>query len=397
MRVLMAHVRYRLPGGEDAAFDRDLSLLRDAGVEVLGVDPSSYAFDELRFSERLSVALSRGDHAVGRGLIRQAIDEFAPDVVHFHNLHPLLGVGAMAEASGRAAVVQTLHNYRLSCIAGTHMRSGALCEACTPGRRREGVLGACYRSSRLQSLVMSQAEDARWRLMQSGLPDTTLCLTEFAARRVGAFAPAATVRVVPNSVPAGEGLGRQGRDGTVFIGRLSAEKGALELVRSWPLAAPVLTIVGDGPDEAACRREAEGKPVRFLGRVEAAEARALLRRSLAVVIPSRCFEGLPTVMLEALAEGTPPVAFDLGGMSVLSAVDERLLAPAFDADALVRRALDVATLPAEEWSALARACVEEHASTYANVGHVAALLDVYRDATRAARPRVNGAKAGRVA
>jgi glycosyltransferase involved in cell wall biosynthesis len=52
--------------------------------------------------------------------------------------------------------------------------------------------------------------------------------------------------------------------------------------------------------------------VRFLGHKQQDELRALYSGALAVVMPSLCYEVFPLVALEALREGTPLIARDLG-------------------------------------------------------------------------------------
>ena len=91
-------------------------------------------------------------------------------------------------------------------------------------------------------------------------------------------------------------------EGAVFVGRLSAEKGADLLVRAWRAAGrpgdPHRR--GDGPDRDRVAELAAGTPgVRFLGRLDAAGVAAEIRRAAVVVVPSLWYEGFPTVVAEA--------------------------------------------------------------------------------------------------
>ena len=53
------------------------------------------------------------------------------DVAHFHNTFPLVSpAGYYAARKSGLAVVQTLHNFRLICPAGTLFRDGKVCEEC---------------------------------------------------------------------------------------------------------------------------------------------------------------------------------------------------------------------------------------------------------------------------
>ena len=160
MKVLLAHVRYRYPGGEDVVFSMEHELLEKAGVEVEALDLASSAVGGLRHSERLRLAMHYSDHQLGRRLIRDKILSFQPQVVHFHNLYPILGPGAIDEARHLGcATVQTLHNFRLSCLNGRHFdfSRGVVCEYCRPTHFIDGVARACYRSSRIQSFLQQGA------------------------------------------------------------------------------------------------------------------------------------------------------------------------------------------------------------------------------------------------
>ena len=80
------------------------------------------------------------------------------EIVHAHNLFPALGPGVIRTAfTEGTAVVLTLHNYRLMCIAGTFFRDGRICQDCFGHQPWPGVLHACYRGSRAQSAVVGAA------------------------------------------------------------------------------------------------------------------------------------------------------------------------------------------------------------------------------------------------
>ena len=70
------------------------------------------------------------------------------DVVHVHNLFPLLSPAVLRAASDAGArVVVTLHNYRLLCLPATLLRDEAICESCVGHTPWRGVVHRCYRGS----------------------------------------------------------------------------------------------------------------------------------------------------------------------------------------------------------------------------------------------------------
>lgn len=111
----------------------------------------------------------------------------------------------------------------------------------------------------------------------------------------------------------------------IFVGRVVELKGmavlleALQTVRS-SNPDTTLTVVGDGPDrasfEAAAKKAGLGKAVDFVGSKSQAEVAELLSQSDIFVLPSFA-EGVPVVLMEAMASGLPVVTTTVGGISEL--------------------------------------------------------------------------------
>jgi len=120
------------------------------------------------------------------------------------------------------------------------------------------------------------------------------------ARRLGAE----RVRVVPNAVELPpEPVEEADPPYVLFAGRLSPEKGILELVEA--AEALPLVVVGDGP-----LRE---RVPQARGMVPRAELERLLAGAAVVAVPSRR-EGFGLVAAEAMAYGKPVVASAVGGL-----------------------------------------------------------------------------------
>ena len=131
----------------------------------------------------------------------------------------------------------------------------------------------------------------------------------------------------------------------VFVGRLSREKGILELLDAWQRIQPAnATLLVAGPDmpdspwdagpEARARVVRHGlqSSVRFLGPME--RPAELLQLADLAVQPSH-FEALGLSAIEALACGVPVIASDVGGLPefVIDGTNGRLVPPG-DVDAL---------------------------------------------------------------
>lgn len=127
------------------------------------------------------------------------------------------------------------------------------------------------------------------------------------------------------------------------VGRLEPQKGIdllLEAIKAVTTQVPdvVFVIIGDGPDRTTLQRRAAelqiDRSVRFLGRRH--DVPRWYKRATALVLPSR-WEGMPNVVLEAMASGTPVIATRVEGIAELLEDEvSGLVVPVNDAAALSR-------------------------------------------------------------
>ena len=141
----------------------------------------------------------------------------------------------------------------------------------------------------------------------------------------------------------------------LFIGRLTEIKGADVLIRAISeMPGTDLTIAGDGDlrDSLAALARELGVQATFTGLVDRIEKRQLLADCDALVIPSILLsreraEGVPLVLLEAMAAGKPVIASRCGGLTdVIIDGDNGLLFDAGDEKMLAARLRELLAEPA---------------------------------------------------
>jgi glycosyltransferase involved in cell wall biosynthesis len=137
--------------------------------------------------------------------------------------------------------------------------------------------------------------------------------------------------VIANGVDAASFRGTAGarRPGELlFVGRLAEQKNPGVLLDAMNILGrdATLRIIGDGELQDSLQAKAAGlglSAVRFEGRRPAAEVAAAYARASALVMPST-HEGMPLVLLEAMAAGVPVVAsalpeiLEVGGGALLT-------------------------------------------------------------------------------
>jgi glycosyltransferase involved in cell wall biosynthesis len=122
------------------------------------------------------------------------------------------------------------------------------------------------------------------------------------------------IRVIPNGIQVPFGAQSSGTK-VVYIGRLIRNKGIADLLLAMRQFhdAEVL-IVGDGPDRNRLESLAEGMSVTFTGQVMPSAIVDYLQQARMLVLPSYLGDGLPNVILEAMACGVPVVATRTAGI-----------------------------------------------------------------------------------
>lgn len=311
MRILLLHSRYAsgAASGENRVVEDEARLLTEAGHSVRIYAPAVQS-DRPTLQVGVDAIWSRSAARATSAAIR----EHRPDVVHVHNLYPVLSPAVIrtARAAG-VPVVMTIHNFRLACLAATLLRDGRVCESCVGHLPWRGVVHGCYRGSRAASTaVFSSVALHRATRTYDGVSRFAV-VSAFIARRLsraGLEPRRAIVR--PNFSWAAERRTGPG-DYFLYLGRLSQEKGLAPLVLEWPSSA-ALVVAGDGPEKPAIERAARGRSVEFVGAVEPDRARTLIANARALVLPSLCYEGAPRVIVEAFAAGVPVLASRIGGI-----------------------------------------------------------------------------------
>lgn len=308
MRVLFVHSRYssQQPSGENVAVDQQVAALRRGSVDVAVVQQST----DTRQKEPFYRLRAAATVATGRGPTPMTtVAEWQPDVIHVHNLFPNFGRRWIETVT--TPVVATLHNYRPLCPAGTFFRDGHACTDCLEaGSAWPSVVHGCYRGSRLQTLPV--ATSTRFANDPLLLRAAALVVLHEKMKQLYIDAGVAPEKlhvlsnfIVGDKVPeVGTGAGGY----WLFVGRLSPEKGILHALQHWPDRHRLL-VVGSGPLDAEVRARA-GPSVEVLGARPRDVVQQLISDAIGLVFPSQMYEGLALVCLEALAAGTPILAWE---------------------------------------------------------------------------------------
>jgi glycosyltransferase involved in cell wall biosynthesis len=332
LRVLLAHNRYRVSGGEERHVDLLANALEEAGITVDVFEPTSSAIDARRVRRvALGATLTYRPH--GRRSLMARLESLRPDVVHFHNIWPLLTPAALhAARDSGARVLLTLHNFRFACVSGTLTAGGKVHDDCLAGSSLRCAIRN-PRQSWLETAAYAVAISIQRRLgLLDRWVDTLIAPSEFvagSARRAGLRSP---IDVIPHGVPIVRAVADR-HDYALFAGRLSPEKGVDTLLAAAARVPEVPVLVaGAGPLEPALRA---ANNITYLGALAPAELDRVRSRARFTVVPSEAPESFGLSAAESMAAGVPVVASRIGALP--EAVDDGvtgLLVPPGDAEAL---------------------------------------------------------------
>ena len=342
--VLIVHSRYRQRGGEDTAAENEIRLLMMHGHRVLLYErenPGVFFPHSLYFN--IKVFLD----------IRKIIKKERVDIVHVHNTWMAVSRSVYYAALGMGVpVVQTLHNFRLICPAAILYRDGAVCEDCIRYGLKAGVRRRCYRGSFAYTLAcaLDSAVHQRTGILRKV---HFICLSEFNKQKMLRINDKGAKRIDPGKVYVKpnfiwerpeETVITDGklRDGFIFAGRLTEEKGVRILLKAWELLgdeAPQLRIYGKGDLAGWCRKEIDGKHLNatLMGEADHHALLEAMGRAEAFIFPSVWYEGFPMTVIESLSLGTPVIAGGSGnGIQLIEEGSNGLLYKPGSAKALAR-------------------------------------------------------------
>lgn len=313
MKILQIHNKYLQYGGEDAVVENEFKLLKAHGHFVRQV-----------FFENTSVKLTRMfSNSRAYALVKGEILDFKPDVIHVHNIFYNASPSVLRAAKHQGIpVIMTLHNYRLLCTGALFLRESSVCTKCKDLLfPYYGIKYKCFQGSLPKSIALSIF--IGWQKMVhtwQNHVDKFIVLTPFIKDLLYTSSlqlPEDKFFVKPNSTDDALEIypDCEKREGFVFIGRLSEEKGIHQLIKAFNNAPNLkLSIIGNGELEKELKKTAKENII-YYGKKDRKFIFGMLKKSKALIFPSICYEGLPNTIIEAFSSGTPVIASNIENLN----------------------------------------------------------------------------------
>ena len=330
MKIVIVHNKYGKYSGEEAVVDAQIKLLESNGHQVITYFRSSEELETMS-NAKLKAFFSALKNSKAIHDIEQILEKHQPDLVHIHNLYPLISPAILPVIKKyNIPIVMTVHNYRLLCPNGLFFTKGNICEKCTGvGKELNCITNNCEASLFKSTGYALRNFWARNRKYYSSNIDSYFCLTEFQKNKLvtnGFDAEKCTV--IPNFYDReilDLDYSFKKRNYVAFAGRLSAEKG-LPILLAAAKKLPHINFQLAGEMRDGYEKELDiPKNVILRGMLNRTEMKEFYTNARIYLHTSICYEGFPMVFPEAMAHKLPIIAPNMAGYPEVATENENAL------------------------------------------------------------------------
>jgi glycosyltransferase involved in cell wall biosynthesis len=262
-------------------------------------------------------------HKEVENLFDNVLEDFSPDIVHFHNIIGLSAGLIQVAKQRKIKTVLTLHDYWGICHKNTLINyDGSICEK-------------PFDCEKCQQFISGQRWENIPTHMRRGfissqlhMVDTFISPSNYLANMyVKAGLNGTNMNVIPNGIDVERfSMVSRGSDGDSvrysFIGYLGKHKGLDTIIEALPLLKKrdqvLVNIVGYGEHkpqlEALLKRNRCDDIVRFWGPIDNNRIEDVYRETDVLILPSIWPENNPVSITEAMASGIPVIASRIGGI-----------------------------------------------------------------------------------
>lgn len=338
MKILLVNKFHYLKGGSEKYYFELAELLRENGHEIaffsmeneknIKTNEKEYFVKNINLNSQnklkaFDVIYSKEN----KKKMEEAIQDFKPDIVHLNNFQRQLSASIIDAIKEKdIPIIYTAHDLQAICPAITMLDSNKnICEDCKKGKYSNCIRKKCIKSSTLKSIlgaiegkyydqkkiykekidyIITPSECYREKLIEEGIDKNKI------------LAHHNFIDMEKYEIETQEG------DYALYFGRLSKEKGILNLVQAFEKRKKgKLYIAGEGEEkqniENRIKEKHLEKHIQLLGFLNQEEIRETIGKCKFVIVPSVWYENCPYSILETLAIGKPVIGANIGGIPEL--------------------------------------------------------------------------------
>lgn len=318
-KLLIIHTRYIERGGEDIAVDNEVNFLKNFyNVEVL-------FFQNIR-PRKISdiLGLITSDNYQSKKILSEKINKFKPDFIIINNLWFKGSIGILKYClKNNLNTSIKLHNYRYSCTRNyssvKHLNGNKICPACGLEKTKVRVFNKYFQESIIKSLLAINFSRKFIKLLENKSLKILTLTNHHKNHLIDLGIDTSRIFLQPNPLSQdSKALNLQSKrlNQVVYAGRISHEKGLIQLLESWNKLEDnkcKLVLLGEGPLLKKIKKY-NSKNLEVKGYVNNSEVLQIISQSKAVVTATKLLEGQPTLLCEASILETPSLFPDAGGI-----------------------------------------------------------------------------------
>ena len=317
MRILLVHNKYGKLSGEETVMFGQAEILRKNGHNVYLYTRSSEEISKMFLGKARSF-FSGIYNPFSAKKFKKYIIETNPDIVHVHNLFPLISPSVIKVCKKmNIPVAMTLHNFRLVCPNGLFFTHGHVCEKCSKGKEWNCILNNCEHSFPKSVGYALRNWVARKLKLYTNMIDCFIALSQFQKCKLSENGiPKDRICVIPNmysgDLPEDNKSLLPG-DYVLYLGRFSEEKGIDTILQTAMLLPNIkFKLLGNGYEKYLSKKPPN---VDMPGFIDGAELNKIITKSRIMVMASSCYEGFPMSLLDAMSKSKAVVVPDIGAFT----------------------------------------------------------------------------------
>ena len=343
-KILFVHTEYTETGGEDIAVKNEINFLKN-----------HYEVETLIFNNSLKISikdlfwfvLNNNKESVKELKIK--LFNFDPDYIYVHNLWFKGSLEILKYINkNQFKVILKMHNFRYFCtksyLSNRHLQNNNMCLACGMQKKTIGIFNKYFTDSLAKSVLVTYFGHKYFKILKNGNFKILTLTNHHKSFLIELGFEESRLYVLPNPSPKLEKILDTGNSQTkqiVYAGRISKEKGIIELLQTWnklETKEHKLIIIGDGP---ACN-EVKGiieniESIVLMGYRENQDVIKIISESKAVVTTTKLYEGQPTLLSESSALGVPSIFPNSGGIAEFFYSDYEYIFKQFDYEDLLAK------------------------------------------------------------
>ena len=272
--------------------------------------------------------------------MEEALEEFKPDIVHLNNFQRQLSASIIKPIIKRKIpIIFTAHDVQAICPAITMLDGNKnICEKCKKGKYINCIKNKCVKKSMAKS-VLGAIEGWFYRKNKIYTNKINHIITPsefYKTKFIEDGTNADKISVLHNFLDIEQfDVQTQDNDYALYFGRLSKEKGILNLINAFAKTDEGnLYIAGDGEEkeniESIIKEKNLQDRVKLLGYLDKDKMKEAIKNCKFVVVPSTWYENCPYSIMETLAIGKPVIGANIGGIPELIVQNETGLLYKYD-------------------------------------------------------------------